>query len=62
MIPEEFFAFAKKHKARVMDLKFTDLLGTWQQGSRAHEEDVRVSTGGAGPPTEGPQVPNYLPR
>ena len=24
MTPKEFFAFAKKHKARMVDLKFTD--------------------------------------
>ena len=33
MTPKEFFAFAKKHKARMVDLKFTDLLGTWQHCS-----------------------------
>jgi glutamine synthetase len=30
MTPKEFFEFAKKNKARMVDLKFTDLLGTWQ--------------------------------
>ncbi|HKQ62287.1 MAG TPA: type I glutamate--ammonia ligase [Candidatus Polarisedimenticolaceae bacterium] len=30
MSPKEFFAFARKHKAEMVDLKFTDLLGTWQ--------------------------------
>ncbi len=30
MTPREFFAFAKKHKAEMVDLKFVDLLGTWQ--------------------------------
>jgi glutamine synthetase len=33
MTPEEFFAFAKKHGAEMVDLKFTDLLGTWQHCS-----------------------------
>ena len=31
--PKEFFAYAKKHKAEMVDLKFTDLLGTWQHCS-----------------------------
>lgn len=30
MTPKEFFEFAKKHDAKMVDLKFTDLLGTWQ--------------------------------
>ncbi len=30
MTPKEFFEFAKKHGADMVDLKFTDLLGTWQ--------------------------------
>ena len=33
MTAREFFAFAKKHKAEMVDLKFTDLLGTWQHCS-----------------------------
>ena len=33
MTPDEFFAFAKKHGAEMVDLKFTDLLGTWQHCS-----------------------------
>jgi glutamine synthetase len=33
MTPKEFFAFAKKHGADMVDLKFTDLLGTWQHCS-----------------------------
>jgi len=28
--PKEFFEFAKKHGAEMVDLKFVDLLGTWQ--------------------------------
>jgi glutamine synthetase len=30
MTPKEFFEFCKKNKAEMCDLKFTDLLGTWQ--------------------------------
>jgi len=30
MTPKEFFEFCKKHKAEMIDVKFTDLLGTWQ--------------------------------
>ena len=33
MTPKEFFDFAKKHDAKMVDLKFTDLLGTWQHCS-----------------------------
>lgn len=33
MSPKEFFEFAKKHNAEMMDLKFVDLLGTWQHCS-----------------------------
>jgi glutamine synthetase len=33
MTPKQFFAFAKKHRAEMVDLKFTDLLGTWQHCS-----------------------------
>lgn len=33
MTPKEFFAFADKHGARMMDLKFIDMLGTWQHCS-----------------------------
>ncbi len=31
--PKEFFEFAKKNNAEMMDLKFVDLLGTWQHCS-----------------------------
>jgi glutamine synthetase len=31
--PKEFFEYAKKHNAEMVDLKFTDLLGTWQHCS-----------------------------
>ncbi|MBN2008231.1 type I glutamate--ammonia ligase [candidate division KSB1 bacterium] len=30
MTPKEFFDFAKKNGAKMVDLKFTDFLGTWQ--------------------------------
>ncbi len=33
MTPKEFFEFAKKHGAEMMDLKFVDMLGTWQHCS-----------------------------
>jgi len=33
MTPKEFFEYARNHKAEMMDLKFSDLLGTWQHCS-----------------------------
>jgi glutamine synthetase len=33
MTPKEFFEFAEKNNAKMVDLKFTDLLGTWQHCS-----------------------------
>ncbi|NGX58633.1 MAG: Glutamine synthetase [Chlamydiae bacterium] len=33
MTPREFFSYAKKNNAQMIDLKFTDLLGTWQHCS-----------------------------
>jgi len=33
MAAKDFFEFARKHKAVMVDLKFTDLLGTWQHCS-----------------------------
>ncbi|MCD6218257.1 type I glutamate--ammonia ligase [bacterium] len=33
MTPEEFFKFAKENNAEMMDLKFVDLLGSWQHCS-----------------------------
>jgi glutamine synthetase len=33
MTPKEFFAYAKKNNAEMVDLKFVDLLGTWQHCS-----------------------------
>jgi glutamine synthetase len=33
MTPKEFFAYAKKNGAELVDLKFVDMLGTWQHCS-----------------------------
>src|SRR4030095_3700725 len=33
MNPADFFALAKKHAAEMVDLKFVDMLGTWQHCS-----------------------------
>ena len=33
MTPKEFFEFAKKNDAKMVDLKFTDFLGSWQHCS-----------------------------
>ncbi len=33
MTPKDFFAFAKEHGAQMVDLKFTDIFGTWQHCS-----------------------------
>lgn len=33
MTPEDFFRFASEHNAQMVDLKFTDFLGTWQHCS-----------------------------
>mgnify|MGYP000135467856 CR=1 FL=1 len=33
MTSKEFFEFAKEHGAKMMDLKFVDMLGTWQHCS-----------------------------
>ena len=33
MTPKDFFEFAKKNSAKMIDLKFVDLLGTWQHCS-----------------------------
>ncbi|MCH7557568.1 MAG: type I glutamate--ammonia ligase [Planctomycetes bacterium] len=33
MTPKDFLEFAKKNNAKMIDLKFTDLLGTWQHCS-----------------------------
>ena len=33
MTPKDFFAFAKEHGANMVDLKFTDIFGTWQHCS-----------------------------
>ena len=33
MTPDDFFSFAKKHAAGMVDLKFVDMLGSWQHCS-----------------------------
>ena len=33
MKPDDFFALAKKHHVDMVDLKFVDMLGTWQHCS-----------------------------
>ena len=33
MTPDDFFALAKKHAAEMVDLKFVDMLGSWQHCS-----------------------------
>jgi glutamine synthetase len=33
MTPDDFFALAKKHQAEMVDLKFVDMLGSWQHCS-----------------------------
>jgi len=38
MTPRDFFEFCKKHKAEMIDLKFVDLLGTWQHCTYPLEE------------------------
>ena len=49
MSPKEFFEFAKKHKAEMMDLKFVDLLGTWQHCSYPIDDlDESIFTDGLG--------------
>ena len=49
MTPKEFFEFAKKNNARMMDLKFCDMLGTWQHCSYPIETlDESIFTDGLG--------------
>lgn len=49
MTPKEFFEFAKKHGARMMDLKFCDMLGSWQHCSYPIETlDESIFTDGLG--------------
>ncbi len=31
--PKDFFTYAKKHQAEMVDLKFVDMLGSWQHCS-----------------------------
>ncbi len=49
MSPKDFFEFAKKHSAEMMDLKFVDLLGTWQHCSYPIDDlDESMFTEGLG--------------
>jgi glutamine synthetase len=49
MSPKEFFEFAKKNGAEMMDLKFVDLLGTWQHCSYPIDSlDESIFTEGLG--------------
>ncbi len=46
MTPKDFFDYARKNNAKMVDLKFTDLLGTWQHCSyplAAWDEDTFVN-------------------
>ncbi|MFP3949419.1 MAG: type I glutamate--ammonia ligase [Longimicrobiales bacterium] len=49
MSPKDFFSFAEEHEAKMVDLKFTDLLGTWQHCSFPIETwDERTFEDGVG--------------
>jgi len=49
MTPKQFFALAAKHGAEMIDLKFTDLLGSWQHCSFPTESwDERTFRDGVG--------------
>jgi glutamine synthetase len=49
MTPKEFFEFAKKNGAEMMDLKFVDMLGTWQHCSYPlATQDESIFTEGLG--------------
>jgi len=49
MTPKEFFEFAKKSGAEMMDLKFCDMLGTWQHCSYPFQTlDESIFTDGLG--------------
>lgn len=49
MTPKEFFDFAKKHGAEMMDLKFVDMLGSWQHCSYPFKTlDESIFTEGLG--------------
>jgi len=49
MTPKEFFEFAKKNNAKMVDLKFCDMLGTWQHCSYPIETlDESIFTDGLG--------------
>ena len=47
--PKDFFAYAKEHDAKMVDLKFCDLLGTWQHCSFPTDTwDEQTFTDGVG--------------
>ena len=49
MTPKEFFEFCTKHRAEMIDLKFVDMLGTWQHCSYPVEtSDESIFTEGLG--------------
>ena len=49
MTPDDFFALAKKHEAEMVDLKFVDMLGSWQHCSFPLEHlDKNTFTDGLG--------------
>ncbi len=49
MTPKDFFAYAEKHGAKMIDLKFCDLLGTWQHCSFPTDTwDEQTFTDGVG--------------
>ncbi|HUT32692.1 MAG TPA: type I glutamate--ammonia ligase [Planctomycetota bacterium] len=49
MTPKQFFDFMKKNKSEMMDMKFVDLLGTWQHCSFPIEVlDAKTFTEGLG--------------
>ena len=49
LTPDDFFAFAKKNEAEMVDLKFVDMLGSWQHCSFPIEHlDKNTFTEGLG--------------
>ena len=49
MTPKDFFEFAKKNNAKMIDLKFCDMLGTWQHCSYPIDTlDESIFTDGLG--------------
>ena len=49
MTPKDFFAFARENAATMVDLKFSDLLGSWQHCTFPLETwDADTFEGGVG--------------